>query len=64
MAGFIAISMPHATYTGSVTNSDAFGFRDYPVHEPETEDNKAHQARHLEPISGMIYNIYKAFQHR
>ncbi|KAJ5477582.1 Transcription factor IIIC zinc-finger [Penicillium desertorum] len=57
MAGFIAISMPHATYTGSVTNSDAFEFRDYPVYEPETEDNKGNQARHLEPISAMLTSM-------
>ncbi|OQE83836.1 hypothetical protein PENNAL_c0030G11817 [Penicillium nalgiovense] len=57
MAGFIAISMPHATYTGSVTNPGAFKSRDYPVYEPETEDNKGHQARHLEPISAMLTSM-------
>lgn len=60
MAGFIAISMPYDTYMGSVTNSNAFECRDYPIYEPETEDNKGHQARHLEPISGMLGKIYKA----
>lgn len=45
---------------GSVANSNAFECRDYPIYEPETEDNKGHQARHLEPISGMLSKIYKA----
>lgn len=53
--------MPYDTYTGIVTNSDAFEFRDCPIYEPETEDNKGHQARHLEPISGMLCNICEAF---
>jgi hypothetical protein len=60
MAGFIVISMPYAAYTGSVTNADAIEFRDYPIYEPETEDNKGRQVRHLEPIAGMLYNIYEA----
>lgn len=60
MAGFIAITMPYATYMGSVTNSNAFEYRHYPIYEPETEDNKGHQVRHLEPISGMSRKIYKA----
>lgn len=55
MAAFIAISMPYDTYTGSISNSDAFVFHDYPIYEPQTEDNKGHQARHLEPISGMLF---------
>lgn len=60
MAGFVAISMPYATYMGSDTNSNAFECRHYPIYEPETEDNKGHQTRHLEPISGMLCKIYKA----
>ncbi|KAJ5781958.1 uncharacterized protein N7518_010441 [Penicillium psychrosexuale] len=57
MAAFIAISMPYDTYTGSVSNSDAFVFHDYPIYEPQTEDNKGHQARHLEPISAMLTSV-------
>ncbi|KAJ5823731.1 Transcription factor IIIC zinc-finger [Penicillium robsamsonii] len=54
MAGFIAVSMPYDAYTGSVTNSDAFEFHDYPIYEPETEDNKGCRVRHLEPIAAML----------
>ncbi|KAG0160825.1 hypothetical protein PDIDSM_8356 [Penicillium digitatum] len=57
MAGFITISMPITTYTGSGANSDVFEFRDYPIYEPETEDNKGHQARHLEPIFAMLTSV-------
>ncbi|KAJ5169972.1 Transcription factor IIIC zinc-finger [Penicillium coprophilum] len=57
MAGFIAISMPYAAYTGSATNFNAIGFHDYPIYEPETEDNKGRQVRHLEPISAMLTSI-------
>ncbi|KGO48126.1 Transcription factor IIIC, putative zinc-finger [Penicillium expansum] len=57
MAGLITITMPYTMYTGSVTNSNAFEFRDYPIYEPETEDSKGKQARHLEPIFAMLTSI-------
>ncbi|KAJ5971563.1 Transcription factor IIIC zinc-finger [Penicillium vulpinum] len=57
MAGFITISMPYAVYMGSVANSDAFEFRDYPIYEPQTEDNKGQQRKHLEPIAAMLTSM-------
>lgn len=60
MAGLITITMPYTMYTGSVTNSNAFEFRDYPIYEPETEDSKGKQARHLEPIFGMLCKLHRA----
>ncbi|KAJ5544470.1 Transcription factor IIIC zinc-finger [Penicillium sp. DV-2018c] len=54
MAGFIVISMSHATYSGSDADSDAFELRDWPLYEPKTEENQTPQQRHLEPISAML----------
>jgi hypothetical protein len=55
MAGFIVISMSHATYNGSDADYDAFELRDWPLYEPKTEENQSHQQRHLEPISGVSF---------
>ncbi|KAJ5138239.1 Transcription factor IIIC zinc-finger [Penicillium bovifimosum] len=54
MAGFIVISMSHATYHGGNADFDAFELRHWPLYEPETEENRSHQQRHLEPISAML----------
>ncbi|KAJ5308592.1 hypothetical protein PENANT_c044G03843 [Penicillium antarcticum] len=53
MAGFITISVPANTYSGHDANFDALAVREWPIYNPETEENMGCNERHWEPISAM-----------
>ncbi|KAJ5779869.1 hypothetical protein N7457_007589 [Penicillium paradoxum] len=54
ISSLITLPMPIDMYTGNVINSDALEVQDWPIYESETEANRGHQQRHLEPISAML----------
>lgn len=53
MAGFITITMSRTMYSTSSSNTGDLKVREWPIYEPEDDDDPDRKERHLEPIYGM-----------